>query len=119
VHDIPIPPRWFCRRTPWAPPEGPFDLQQLAALLHTRDITSATLTQRENEQPWIAFGDRPEFAEALKTPEAEIAQHLRDLAAQEIAPWWSPRRLYYLGAFIVGILMEGGRNRNRWPYSDR
>jgi hypothetical protein len=107
MHDIPTPPRWFCRRTPWAPPEGPFDLQQLAALLHTRDITSATLTQRENEQPWIA--------EALKIPETEIVQHLKDLAAQEIAPWWSPRRLYYLGAFILGMLAKGSR-RGGYPY---
>jgi hypothetical protein len=113
MHDIPIPPRWFCRRKPWARTEGPFDLQELAALLRTGNITGQSLTQREGETDWLPFQNRTEFQKAREIPEEVIAQHLKDEAAGELEPWWTPRRLYYLGALIVGSLAYGLHFRSR------
>ena len=102
MHEIPKPPRWFCKSTPSARTEGPFDLQELAALLRTGDLTGETLTQREGELDWLPFQQRKEFQDARRIPEEVIAQHLKDEAAEEIEPWWTPRRLYYLLALILG-----------------
>jgi hypothetical protein len=100
MHEIPIPPRWFLMRPPSHEPEGPFDLEELAALLRTGDITGETLTKREgaDERDWVAFKQRPEFATAANEPAEVIEQHLEDEAAQEVPPWWTLQRLYYLGA---------------------
>jgi GYF domain 2 len=101
MHDIPTPPRWFLLRPPKRHPEGPFDLEELAALLRTGDISGETMTQREGDDAWIAFRERPEFETAVNEPPEAIEQHLQDEAAQEGEPWWTPQRLYYLGSIAL------------------
>jgi hypothetical protein len=101
LHDIPKPPRWFLQRFPNRDPEGPFDLPELAGLLRTGDITGEILTQREGDEAWLPFRERPEFAEAADMPVTAIEQHLQDEIDETVEPWWTPQRLYYLGCIAL------------------
>lgn len=72
--------------------EGPFELVELAGLLHQKHISGETPTLLEGEETWIPFQERPEFHFATEMPREAVQLHVQEQAsAQESS--FSPRKL--------------------------
>jgi len=72
--------------------EGPFELVELAGLLHDNLITGETPVLREGEETWLLFQDRPEFNLAREMPKDAIARHAKEKADAKVSSF-HPRKL--------------------------
>ena len=72
--------------------EGPFELVELAGLLHDNLINGETQTLREGEETWLPFQERNEFHLAKEMSKDAIARHAKEKAEAQVSPF-NPRKL--------------------------
>jgi len=91
---------------------GPYDLVQMAKLLRDKMITAETLTFREGEEQWKAFGQRSEFIIAQEMPADAVSMRLEKLKMQaeesgSALPLPSAASMIKLGGIALLLLVVG------------
>jgi curved DNA-binding protein CbpA len=95
--------KWFYRSADGRE-QGPYELLELAAMLRCGDITGATSTRTEADS-WMPFQERHEFAWARDMPTEVLYRHLdRRTEGEKEGFTFTFRKIYYLFAFIIGML---------------
>jgi hypothetical protein len=94
--------KWLYRDSKRGSEEGPLDLVEMAGLLRAGDIAPDTLTKTVDDPTWKPFQDRREYAWARDMPPGVIMKHLEIKSKKPESPF-TPRRLYYLGALLLGV----------------
>jgi len=84
--------------------EGPFELVELAGLLHEKLITGETPVMREGEETWLHFQDRPEFHLAMEMPAEAIARHAKEKSHAKVSSF-HPRKLLPFLWIMAPILL--------------
>jgi hypothetical protein len=75
--------------------EGPFELVELAGLLHAKHIDADTPLCAEGSEEWLLFQDRPEYRFAQEIPANVVEKHLQEQAEATASPW-TPKKLAML-----------------------